>query len=408
MVTFLDDSEFDGQLVRTLAAAMRGCADLGEVFATTELVTSGDFDSWHTAWSATAERVRTEADTFLANGDPYNARRAYLRAAEYHRQSFFFARADLDDPRLLSGYDAHVAAFRAAVALLPWATTTMSVEEPLAAAVQGYLFRPDDSGTPRPTVIAPAGYDSTAEAGYSLNAVSALERGMNCLVFEGPGQGGLLYRNRIPLRPDFETVLTPVVDWLLGQQGVDPEGLVLFGRSFAGYLAARAASSEHRLAALVCDPAQYDFAAGIRSRLGQARWDRLQQGDPTLDADLAALVAEPDAENGYRWRMAAHGVSSLSDYFRALAQFTLVNRAAGIRCPTLALAAEGDFASTGQLEIFVDALTAPVITHQFTEAEGAGGHCEGLGQDRLDQVAFGWLAHTLAETRTRRLQHVDG
>jgi hypothetical protein len=31
-----------------------------------------------------------------------------------------------------------------------------------------------------------------------------------------------------------------------------------------------------------------------------------------------------------------------------------------------------------------------------TTAEGAGGHCEGRGQDRLDRFADGWLARTLA------------
>ena len=132
-------------------------------------------------------------------------------------------------------------------------------------AVSGYLLRPDATATQRPTVIAPAGYDSTAEAGYSFTAVAALEHGMNCLIFEGPGQGGILYQRRHYFRPDFEAVLTPVVDWLVKQAGVDTEALILFGRSFAGYLAPRGATAEHRLAALICDPAQYDFGAAVRS-----------------------------------------------------------------------------------------------------------------------------------------------
>ena len=43
-----------------------------------------------------------------------------------------------------------------------------------------------------------------------------------------------------------------------------------------------------------------------------------------------------------------------------------------------------------------NALTASVTTRRFTTAEGAGGHCEGRGQDRLDRFADGWLARTLA------------
>ncbi|HEX4017357.1 MAG TPA: hypothetical protein VHX15_11530 [Frankiaceae bacterium] len=80
---------------------------------------------------------------------------------------------------------------------------------------------------------------------------------------------------------------------------------------------------------------------------------------------------------------------------RELSRFSLVGLAQEIACPTLALAGEGDFAGTGQLATFADALTGAVTTHEFTFAEGAGGHCEGLGQDPLDQVVYGWLTNVL-------------
>lgn len=395
MPTFIDHDEFDQQFTRTLTAAVRGCADLGEALAVAARITPGDLASWADEWTAAGDHARTDAEAGQKAGDPVSARRAHLRAAEYHRQAFFFARTDLDDPTLHAAYAAHVAAFRAAVPLLGCSTTPLDFEQD-GVVVHGYLFRPDDSGRPRPTVIAPAGYDSTAEAGYSYNAVSALERDMNCLVFEGPGQGGVLYTRKITLRPDSEAVLTPLVDRLLTQDGVDPDALILFGRSFAGYLAPRAATAEHRFAALVCDPAQYDFGAAVRQRLGEPNWDRLQRHDPTLDADLAPMLADPSARNGFEWRMAAHGVTTMSDYLREMCRFSLAGLAGRISCPTLALAGEGDFAGTGQLQTFADALTAPVTTREFTVAEGAGGHCEGLGQDLLDQYVYGWLARTLA------------
>ena len=97
--------------------------------------------------------------------------------------------------------------------------------------------------------------------------------------------------------------------------------------------------------------------------------------------------------------MTAHGVTTLTEYLFELSRFNLVGRADRISCPTLALAGEGDFAGTGQLDTFAQALTAPVTTHEFTVAEGAGGHCEGLGQDRLEQYVFGWLTGVLAHPR---------
>lgn len=147
-------------------------------------------------------------------------------------------------------------------------------------------------------------------------------------------------------------VVVPVIDWLLEQDGVDPDALVLFGRSFAGYLAPRAATVEHRLAALVCDPAQYDFGAAVRHRLGEDNWARLRSGDATLEADLAPMLTEPHARNGFQWRMTAHGVHTMTDYLRELTRFSIAGRADRITCPTLALAGEGDFAGTGQLQVF--------------------------------------------------------
>ena len=57
---------------------------------------------------------------------------------------------------------------------------------------------------PRPTLILPAGYDSTAESGYVETAWMALGRGMNAFTLEGPGQGATLYRDRMPMRPENE------------------------------------------------------------------------------------------------------------------------------------------------------------------------------------------------------------
>ena len=138
-----------------------------------------------------------------------------------------------------------------------------------STTLNGYLFTPDDAGEARPTVIFPCGYDSTAEAGWA-NVPAAVERGYNALVFEGPGQGDSLYTQRLFLRPDFEHVLNPVLDWLVTRPEAHPDALVLIGRSFAGYLAPRAACFDHRLAALVATRRDRTWApaspAGWRER----------------------------------------------------------------------------------------------------------------------------------------------
>lgn len=396
MTRFIRDDDFDDQFARTLSAAASGCADLGEAFATADRIVPGDLDSWYQEWARTAGEVRDEADDSVDAGHLASGSECFLRASEYYRQAFYYARDDLESPVLLDTYAAHRASFLAALPALPFRAE--AVEIPYQdTTLNGYLFRPDDEDGSRPTVIAPAGYDSTAEAGYAATAVDALRRGLNCLVFEGPGQGGVLYEQRLFFRPDFEAVLTPVVDWLVTQPGVDPARLVLFGRSFAGYLAPRGATGEHRIAALICDPVQYDFGASVRARMGDDLWAQVEADDPAADETLDGLLADPRQAYFYRSRIATHGTSTVRAYLRELSRFSLAGRAGEITCPTLALEAEGDSASQGQLGVFAGALTAPVTTHRFTAAEGAGGHCEGLGQRRLERVVYDWIETVLPD-----------
>jgi Esterase FrsA-like len=394
MPRFIEDDDFDDQLARTLTAAASGCADLGEALATADRITPGDFGSWYEEWAVTASSVRDEADDCVDAGHLASASECYLRASEYYRQAFFYARDDLGSPELLDTYAAHRASFLAALPALPYPAEAVDIPYQ-DTTLNGYLFRPGGGDEPRPTIIAPAGYDSTAEAGYSFTAVDALRRGLNCLVFEGPGQGGVLYEQRLFFRPDFEAVLTPVVDWLITQPGVDPARLVLFGRSFAGYLAPRGVTGEHRIAALICDPVQYDFAAGVRARLGDDLWDQVEADDPAADEVLDGLLADPRRANFFRSRMVTHGTPTLRAYMRELSRFSLAGLADRIDCPALALEAEGDPVSQGQLDTFAEAAGAPVTTHRFTAAEGAGGHCEGLGQRRLERVVYDWIETVL-------------
>jgi pimeloyl-ACP methyl ester carboxylesterase len=63
-------------------------------------------------------------------------------------------------------------------------------------------------------------------------------------------------------------VITPVVDFLRARPDVDRRRISLVGASFGGFLTARAAAHEHRLAALVTDTGVTDpFAMAKRSEI---------------------------------------------------------------------------------------------------------------------------------------------
>ncbi|AWI03418.1 alpha/beta hydrolase [Clostridium drakei] len=115
-----------------------------------------------------------------------------------------------------------------------------------------HYYQLNDTNEPKPVLILLTGFDGTKEEFYGL-AMTALEHGMNCLAIEGPGQGEVVKKQHLYFRYDYEAIVTPAVDYLLANEEVDPEKIVLWGESFGGYLAPRAAAFEHRLAACIAN-----------------------------------------------------------------------------------------------------------------------------------------------------------
>ncbi len=403
MKLLYDDADYDAQLQRTFAASYCGAADLGEVLVAASAAKAGDAAGWYTAWSAAAGRAEALAEA--AGRHRESAAGAWLRAMEYWRQAFFYVREDLDDPRLQTGWRGHRAAFRSALQLLPWRSTTAAIR--LGAATMGaYHLRQPGPPAPRPPIILIPGYDSTAESAYSETAWMALARGMDVFAFEGPGQGGMLYDQRVPMRPDFEAALTAALDWLVAQEGVDPGKLVLVGRSLGGYLAPRGAAHEHRLAALVCDPGQYEFVSRVKAMLvprflpaswGEGAWERIMAADPVVDDLLEQVLHVPAIKAFLAPRMTTMGARTVGDFLRMQAGYTLEGHAGLIRCPTLVVDCEGDFAS--QSDMVLAKLTCEKKLLRLRAESGAGGHCGGMGQQVWAGSVFPWIADTLAWRR---------
>ena len=401
----LEDIDMDGQLQRTATAACSGSADLGEALATARRVIPGDYGSWYAEWAALAEKTGRLADDSARHEHVVTAAKAYLRATEYWRQAIFFIRHDLDDSRLLRGWRAHRAAFRKALPLLPWDTTIDEIPFD-GGRMTAYLLRPRGDAPGRPTILAPCGFDSTAEAGYAATGYMALARGYNVLLWDGPGQGGMLYEHRVPMRPDFEAVVSSVIDWVLAQPGVHPDGLALMGRSFAGYLAPRAAAVEPRIAALVCDPGQVEFVSRIVPSLFTADyWSRILAADPEVDQALQRQLDDPHKREFYGARMATFGAKTFGEFLRKLPRYTVEAQASLIRCPTLVTEGEGDFAS--QSPQLFDLLTCEKRFHRFADDEGAGGHCCGLGATLWEGMTFDWLDEVLARKNAQPFAAAD-
>jgi alpha-beta hydrolase superfamily lysophospholipase len=392
----LKDELLDAQTLRVAGAAPYGGADVGECLRAAAGVRGTDLTSWHTAWTSMAAGALSLAESQQATGRLHSARLAFFRASSYFRTAGVMLLGAPLDSRLIESYAQQTAAFRSGAALLepppeileiPYETTTLP----------GYFFRAGPEGSERearPTVILTGGYDGTAEELYFANGAAALARGYNVLAFDGPGQGAALIERGLVMRPDWEAVVTPILDYLETRPDVDLTRVALMGLSLGGYLAPRAASAEHRLAACIADCGSYDLFAAAMRRVPGPLAGGLTPGSSlasvVLRRALDTLGSRPTAGWAMRRGQLVHGVTTPMDYLLALREYSLKDHAAQITCPVLVCDAEGDDISASAPELFESLVCRKQYIH-FTAAEGAGDHCEAGARTLFHARSFAWL-----------------
>jgi dipeptidyl aminopeptidase/acylaminoacyl peptidase len=376
-----DDESFSFEALRAAGYATYGGAELGEVLVTCRDIAEGDEEAWSARWAATAARVEEIARAALAEGHTVSAREAYLRASNYYRTADFYRRADpANDTESARLAAASQQAFAHAADLLDIPASKVRIPYQ-GTTLPGYFFFADTTGEPRPTVIYHGGYDSTLEEAYLGLAAGALRRGYHVLAFDGPGQGSTVREQGLHFRPDWEAVVTPVVDDALTLPEVDPDRIALVGSSLGGYLAARAVAFEHRIAACILHDGVYAFGQAFGA---------------TENVPMDALLAN----TGIRWAIRnglwTFGVADVAELATAVKSYTLAGVADKITCPTLVLEAENDQFFKGQPQQVYDALTCPKDWYVFAEADGGGEHCHEGALALWHQRAFDWLDTTFS------------
>lgn len=376
-----------------------GGGDWGEVATVAAAVGDGDDGAFFDAWMAAGDRVRADAEAAAAAGRA-GASDLYLRASAFYASAYHPLYGTPVDPRLLEGFRRQIDAFDTGLALRGVEPASVTVDD---AQVPVYLIPAFGHETAvRPLLILVNGYDATVTDSYFASAVAALRRGYHCLLFDGPGQGAVLYEQGVPMRPDWEVVVSAVIDHALTSPLVDPDRIAVSGWSLGGYLAPRAASGDPRIAACIADPGQPDLGAGLSvfaRRLGATEEEASDLAG--LDDETVQRIMEViQQDRKMRWSIIQRGfwVNGVSDFKAFLARTAeyRIERVGDIRCPVLVTHAEND-SLAGGVPAFAEALS-DVTVLPFTAAEGAGGHCEMMNRSLLNRRVLDWLDDTFARS----------
>jgi Esterase FrsA-like len=407
-------SDLDFNTLLAFGSTGYGCAEFGELVTAVNQVNAvgASYQAYYDAFLALARRTEALAGDDLTSGHTASARSAFLRASTYYDMCLYFILGTAARAQEAGAYAATERCWQRASQLfdppfervrIPYGNTWLP----------GYLLRPADRPGPRPTVILNNGADAQNITLYSYGGADAIERGYNALIFEGPGQGSMLFERQIFFRPDWENVITPVVDYLRSRPEVDHSRIALSGLSMGGELVVRAAAFEHRLAAVVADPGILDlwlitqsgygplaslFVPGATKNEVNGAWQK--ELVPKLDAVDRYNLAKDSEAYGVQFLRAAragHVFSDLYDLGTTAMQFSCVEVAGQVTAPTLVTAYQYDQyvlpASQGA-EVY-DRLRSPKHYHYFTAAESAQYHCAPMSPQTRNQVVYDWLDHTL-------------
>lgn len=258
------------------------------------------------------------------------------------------ANQNFDDPRLVNAVSKATENFKQACQLLD--SPVEYIDIPYEnGSLPAYLFLPKRSpdttkGEKIPVIVNTGGYDSIAEEVYHFTAAGARLRGYATLVFEGPGQGIVLRRDKLYMRPDWEVVVSTVLDRLFCLSDQNPSWnlnlsqIAIIGNSMGAYYALRGAT-DPRIKACICSDGVYDFG-----KAGEDRTPFFMKYLPrSISEALLQFVLRFDFRT--RWELAhaamVLGTSTLTEAFESIRAFTLDDLSRGgsiperITCPVL-------------------------------------------------------------------------
>jgi dienelactone hydrolase len=399
----------DFQYLRALAYQLYGGAAPGEVLQAAHEIArrGGKRTDFIEVWAGHGRRAACQAAAALERGRRATARAGYLRAYNYLRAAeFFFDRHNPQEHRAL--YLESLACFDQAARLFDVPAEPIEIPYEHGVSMPGYFLKPALDDTPRATVIISGGGDGFGEETYFIGgAPEALARGLNVLLFHGPGQRGLLHRHPdLVFRADAEVPIGSVIDHARSRPDVDPERLALYGLSFGGYLAPRAAVHDKRIKAVVANaPISnfYDLLVGIiiekmpaliRPMVGRLidhapahLWNMLMDRMRARDWVWDAMI-----DNYMLWN---NGAATFAEFVEKTRQYTLEGCEAEIRCPTLCLVPEGESpAAMAQARRFYEALRAPKRFEVLSVADGADSHCGLSNIAHTASIVYDWIIDT--------------
>jgi alpha-beta hydrolase superfamily lysophospholipase len=348
-----------------IAEVTAGGGDFFEIIETASTIRTGDEGNWYLKWNELGSTNFTKGVKAEEASKNSTSRDYFLRAANYYRMSDFYLAPD--DKKEMPTYDRVVESFQRASMHFEHSFETVSVPfEDITFPAYLVKTRRKEKA---PVVILMGGADSLKEEYYFRGVQECIERGMSCLLVDGPGQGAPLRKHRMYIIHDYEKPLSAIIDYLESRRDVESGKVGYVASSLGGYFAVRAAAYERRISAAVAWSACYDVLEDIYDFF------------PPIQRRIRNIAGAKDDE----------------EVREKLKPFTLKGSVEKVTCPLLVVHGEEDYVCSPRAAHRVyDEAICPKTLKMYKKGELGALHAQ---QDNLDETKsyiFDWLMDNLA------------
>ena len=384
---------FEG--IRILGEAYYQGSDIGEVVSSLRSIKTTNPEIWYKTWLETGNRINNLAKKYENDGNIISAKKAYFRASNYYRTSGFYMDSPNNRNISIDLSEKSVNCFRNAI---KYDSSIKSIKVPYEnTTLPGYLLKPEISNNTKvPLLICFTGFDGTKEELYFSVGKAAQERGYAVILFDGPGQGEVIRKQKLPFRYDWEKVVTPVINFAVKISYVEKTQIAIMGRSMGGYLAPRAAAYDKRIKACIANGGVFDFSQPVLKNF-PASFLKLMTEKPEVFNKEIFKIAEKNNEfswflNNGMWTFNAETPSA---FFKKLAKFSMRDSVKNIKCNMLVIDSSNDIFMKGQPQKLYNSLECSKTFLLFDEETTGEAHCQEGATAISNAEIFNWLNKTL-------------
>ncbi|MGY4596936.1 hypothetical protein ACVWXL_004682 [Bradyrhizobium sp. GM22.5] len=251
------------EFLKALSASQEGASTIPECFTAASGIAADDEESWYQQWKRVADENAKRAITAQRDKKQHTARNNWLRAAHYYRTAETQIR--VGDSRRIGLLRRMQVCSRSFLECLQPNGETVRIPLGERACLDAYFLPASGPLGRSPAVICLGGPDHFKDDHLFRLPRHAQARGISLLLLELPNQR--IERAR-RCRHEIEAAVAASVDYLIHRKDVDASRIGVFGDGLGAAFASRAAASDPRLRAAVCDAGIWD----LHERAFATRW----------------------------------------------------------------------------------------------------------------------------------------